>query len=405
MHWCWIGPVPMVCEDDLWRLADTPRGKRKRRVGNTIIYESESVKEDTSIEHSNQTPTLDDCGQSFYPTSVTHSTSIKRKASIQVSPGEGSKKRKGSGSAGVAELQVEDVITSSTYSRINQTQPPAIHENNAHSSFAVRPPLKSHSDPTPMPQCNRRVSRLAPGRRHSLNTMFARLGRTQRAESDEQRDPFPVLLASEPVTISDTISGEEAYYLTQEPDQLGRRKALLIAIQYEGQHWRGPKTPQTRMFLRGSYADARDIRSLLIAGHGTQVDDKNGDEDDGKDEDLPEQHPPDLAFWTNGIERDANGKIGARVICFAACTDSQEAYSSRIGEQWRGRFTRAFTQGVRNFRLEVGGKRNPTIQELHDSVTEQLKDENNAPKGIVQNPVLTTSFKKTAGDWQKPIEF
>ncbi|KAG8697897.1 hypothetical protein FRC08_006251, partial [Ceratobasidium sp. 394] len=102
-----INPIPMLYDGNLRPIADIPRGKRKRRVGNTIIYESESAKENTSTEHSKQASTSDDCGQSFYPTSVTHSTSIKRKASIQVSPGESSKKRKGSGTV-VAELQVED---------------------------------------------------------------------------------------------------------------------------------------------------------------------------------------------------------------------------------------------------------------------------------------------------------
>ncbi|KAG8716630.1 Ca(2+)-dependent cysteine protease [Ceratobasidium sp. 394] len=344
-------PVPMVYEEDLWPIADAPRGKRKRRVGNTVIYESESVKENTSTEHSKQTSTSDDCGQSFHPTSVTHSTSIKRKASIQVSPGESSKKRKSSGTV-VAELQVEDAITSSTHPHITQTQPPVIRENNTYSRLPARRPLKSHSDPTSMPQRNRRASRSIPGRRHSLSTMLARLGLTQRAEWAEQGGRFPALLGSEPVTASDTAMDETPCF-TQEPEQLGGRRALLIAIQYEGQYWRGPKTPNRAMYLGGSYADAQDIRNLLMeqgydpqdiqlmtdepgtaqnhlpthanikralrglvagakrndrfflffAGHGTQVADKNGDEDDGKDEGII---PCD---WATRFKHQDNGII------------------------------------------------------------------------------------------------
>ncbi|KAG9087489.1 Ca(2+)-dependent cysteine protease [Ceratobasidium sp. UAMH 11750] len=365
-----------------------------------------------------------------------------------------------------------------------------------------------------MPQRNRRASRSAPGKRHSLNAMFARLGLTQRTEWTEQGSRFPLLLTSEPVTAPDTAMDETCCF-AQEPDQPGRRRALLIAIQYEGQCW---STSGTTMHLGGPYEDAQDIRNLLIeqgydpqdiqlmtdkpgteqhniptrdnikmalqrlvaeakrndrfflffAGHGTQVDDEDGDEEDGKDEgiipcdwatsfdykddgiiiddylrdtcvdplpegsqligvfdschagtilDLPEQYPERehlpadsdrlslRVFETNGSQLRVYGKVGARVICFAACTDPQNAYGKKIGQQLRGRFTRAFAQNVRKLCSGGDGKRNPAVQELYDSIAEQLNDEKNDLKGKVQTPLLTTSFTKLADDWQKPIEF
>ncbi|KAG8694815.1 cytochrome c oxidase subunit 1 [Ceratobasidium sp. 394] len=221
---------------------------------------------------------------------------------------------------------------SSTHPHITQTQPLVICENNTPSKLLGGRPLKSPSDPTPMPQRNRRASRSAPGKRHSLNAMFARLGLTQRTEWTEQGSRFPLLLTSEPVTAPDTAMDETCCF-AQEPDQPGRRRALLIAIQYEGQCW---STSGTTMHLGGPYEDAQDIRNLLIeqgydpqdiqlmtdkpgteqhniptrdnikmalqrlvaeakrndrfflffAGHGTQVDDEDGDEEDGKDEGI-----------------------------------------------------------------------------------------------------------------------
>ncbi|QRV89560.1 ICE-like protease (caspase) p20 domain protein [Ceratobasidium sp. AG-Ba] len=499
------------------------------------------------VQHSEQTSTSDDCGQSSVPTNVTLSTSTsttnttttKRRSSAQFSASSNDKnKKRRKTSAGSVSLAAELQVKSSAEVKTDSY-------SSGYSSRNTQSTLSSQDGsglPSQTPQCSqRRNSRSLPRKRSSAKLvglgdhrpppmllsgerveqpLYSPVMTSEPAyiyseqddarEVDEHVEQLEMKSSAKPWTIGSWASTEEYFerdsthkgkLVSEHEVNPGKRSALVIGIQYKGQVWPVAGTSQQSthsLELLGSHTDARAICRHLIrqgylsqeirmmtdephtppedvptynnlksafkklvsnaqpndrlfvyfAGHGHQVDDEDGDEDDGKDEaiipcdwatsynysdqgliiddllrtnyidqlpagcqlmgvfdschsgtilDLPECYPKQkynsvqASLQCRTEVRNPHKPVAARVICFAACMDPQYSYETRVANQQpRGRFTKAFIQTMKKF--VKNKKRNPTALELYRGIAEQLgQPSTNGSQPPNQDPLLTSS--------------
>ncbi|CAE6427397.1 unnamed protein product [Rhizoctonia solani] len=315
-------------------------------------------------------------------------------------------------------------------------------------------------------------------------------------------------LSPGPFSPSDSEGVPECVISSSLADNPGKRRALIIALEYRGSGQKWNDSACTPMHMEGPYSDGEDVYHLLLqqgyqeediifmtdepstparlqptcrnikyqlaqlvaganpgdrfflyyAGHGTQVEDTNGDEFDGWDEaiiptdwattynycdegliiddylkevcvdtlpkgahltavfdcchagtimDLPYEH----STKENGLKFKLNGLTGlfsrrlpsryrsvdGRVLCISACEDSQRAYG-----RTRGLLTEAFTRCIRKsakvYRLANATFRfNLTLKQLYEYILcHGRPDPERDGRCYTQDPMLATTYKLSA---------